>query len=342
MTRPIVPQNPTKKPPKNNGGNGRGGNYGSGSVLNTHRSRGSNKPRRRNPRVGGQGPYKGVPYNQARRLVQLQIQEALNELRREKQGVGRDYQHGVEDANTLYNRSIGDLEHIYKESGDYIGFQNQAIADAFAANKAENAAATQALLGTLSGNTSGVIGGVDAEMARLGITGAANTGGISADGAFAGNLAGINGANEQANIAAMAAGSADVGNLLLGMNAGSRSSHMGQAVNDRNYMLTELLRNRDDNLNDIRQAMRDVRGKKGGMINELLMQLSQTGFDQFIALQQLRLQQQASRKGRGGKKKHRKSSRRSYQSYGGRSNSGGNGGYGAAGDLAAQFLTDTY
>src|SRR5690606_38612649 len=151
------------------------------------------------------------------------------------------------------------------------------------------------------------------------------------------------------NINAMSSGASDIGNLLLGMNAGSKASHAGRLLNTKQDAITEIQQNRLDELARLRDETRTTRQHKGDLRLQLLMQLQETGWNQYLQQQQLKMQQQQHRRalrGGGGGGGNRRPKRRGSggsgggRNYSGRSRTGGSGGGGSP--KGSKFVADQY
>jgi hypothetical protein len=125
-------------------------------------------------------------------------------------------------------------------------------------------------------------------------------GAYQGDQAYAQNQAAINTANTSANVGAMGANANAVGQLLGQMNAGAHTSSVGKAGNARSDSLFELEQNKLKGFNEVRQAMRDLKGTRKDAMLQVLEQLSQTGWAQYMEGQQLNMQRRAMRGGGGG------------------------------------------
>lgn len=265
---------PGKKGNDNKGGGKKGGGKGN------------------NARYGAFGGYKGVSRKRAAKLVQPEIDKQLNALKREKTKINRSARDETKEARQLYQRTTGDLEHIFDESGDYIEHQNNLITGQYDDTRSRALAAQQALAQQLAaqGNATGT--GVNDELARLGIQGGADMGQFASDQAFAQNTAALGGQHNLQNLDMMSANAASVGNLLSGMNEGSRASQLGQAKNTRNSMFGDINDAKRDAKADVQQAMREARAARPGLIQQMLESLAQTGWGQFVDSKNLSLQQQ--------------------------------------------------
>ena len=299
--KPELPKYPNKPPiprdkPRDIGRNPSGLPVGGGREHNNNgpknngpKNSGHNKQRHGDKYFGGVGKYKGVNVKKVKRLVNGILKDEIRDLKRGLKEVKRDAAHQMGDISTEYDRAKGDLDHIYKETGDYInhlsGQTNQAYSQQASTMQAANAALQQQLRGTYTG----AVNGVNAEMARLGISGAANIGGLAADGAFLGGLANMSGANDLSTLGMMGANSNSLMNLIAGMNQGSYISNLGRALNSRNDQLQDTRQDRLDNINEVRDAIKDVKAGRRDMLNQLLNQLQETGWGQFMDRQQLKM-----------------------------------------------------
>lgn len=251
---------------------------------------------------GAYGGYEGVPFHRASRLAGTEIR---NELRGLRPDIG--------SAERLYERSLGDISHIYDQTRGYIGSQNALINQQTVDSRAQSAALAQQLSAQLSQNGTQAQAGSNAELARLGISGAAMPGYFAADQANAQNVASLMGSNADSNLAMMGAGASQIGNLLLGANEGSRGAAFGRAQATR-----------DETIAQVQDAMRQIKGSRRDLTLQLLEQLSQTGWAQYMDQTQLNMQRRAMRGGGG-------SGSAGYGSSSGSSGSGSSSGAGSSG-----------
>ncbi len=273
---------------------------------------------------GGNGNgFKGVNVRQLNRLVNSQLQQIMAPIRDEKKGVRREANDAIRGAENQYQRATGDLNHIFGETGSYISSRNADTAAAFDTARNNSTSNQAALIAQLGLNSQA--GGVDSELGRLGISGDAFAGGANADQQFAGMLANQQGANQQGNLDLMASAAGGIGNLLLGMNSGSQASALGQALNNRNDTVTELRDDKRDALADINDALREARGQRRGIFQELLQSLLQTNWGMYVDQRNLNQQQQQINMQRQAQKFAQR------QAGGSGGSSGGGGGYSSGG-----------
>lgn len=218
-------------------------------------------------RFGAMGAYPGVKYGDAAGIVNGQVRHEVRGLKNQKNQI-----------RNLFQSSRGDINHIFGESGEYIMGANKKIADSYTSQKSQMDAIYAALNGQLKSGASGIQDAAMAELSRLGINPGA-AGDMSSDANFMQAMVQGQQANAGANMAAQAQGSDAVGQLLLGMNQGAKTSALGQAMNTRNVGLT-----------DVNAQIRDVRLGRRDAINQLLMQMNDSRFQQWLGLQNLQMQ----------------------------------------------------
>lgn len=281
---PKKPSGPTKLTPKGKGPNAKGndkkpaGKKGGGGFF------------------GGRGGYKGVKKSDAKRLVNGVMREELSDLRSQGRTVKRDARSGIKVARTDYNRGKEDLRVVHGEVGDYLSSLAQRNA-ATVGNEQTQQAQAQAALQTMLGNTySGAQSQAQSELGRLGIQGGGSFQQLGLDQANAQGVAAQSGANAQSTLGMAGSNSAAAMQMLQGMNQGSYMQGVGQNLNSRNDALAELRNNRTDQLNEVRNAMQEARGTRRDMYFQLLQQLQQTGWDQYVQQQQLQMQRKALNK----------------------------------------------
>lgn len=278
-----------KKLPKKKNMPGRDGR----KSGNTARSLGNGMPRY----YGGLGGYKGVDTREVKGLVNGLIRDEVKDLRRGKAQIRRESRHEMQGIRRDYRRAKGDLEHVFGESGDYINYLAGQTADTFADQTQQAGAASAALQAQLGDSYTGAMTDATAELDRLGISQGGNMTGLLADQANAQAMAQQTGQNAQQTLGMMGGNAAALMNLVSGMNQGSYMSDMGKSLNARNDQLTEVRRSRQDAYNATRDAIRDVRGTRRDLFNQLLNQLQQTGWSQYMDQQQLKMQRRAMRRG---------------------------------------------
>lgn len=300
MTR-VVHGTPTpgvmggvKKLPKNKKLKGRGGDGPKGNGNgNTAQSLGNGMPRY----YGGVGGYKGVDTKKIKRLVNGLIRDEVKDLRRGKAQIRRETRHEMQGARRDYRRGLGDLNHVFGESGDYINHLGQQNAQMFQGQADQTGAATAALQAQLGNSYTGAMDAGQAELGRLGIGQGGNFSGLIADQANAQAMAGVTGQNAQNTLGMMGGNAAGLMNLVSGMNQGSYMADMGKNLNNRNDLLTEARRGRQDQYNQVRDAIRDTRGSRRDLFLQMLDSLQQTGWSQYMDQQNLNMQKRAMRKG---------------------------------------------
>lgn len=344
MNNPPIPRDPGPRPGHNfeNKGHGRGGkNGGRNNGGRGGKGRGN---KGKGPRfVGGNGHgFQGVNMHQLNALIQAQMQEILNPIRDERKDVKRQTRDALAQARSQYQNSVGGINNIFGQTGQYISGRNAETAKAWDTARAATSADQTALIAQLGMNNAGAQGSVTNEMSRLGMDGSQFTGGIAADAAFSQGLAGQQGSNNMANLNLMASAAGSVGNLLLGMNAGSQSSALSSAMKDRNSAITGIRNDKRDQLNDINEAIREARSGRKGLLQQLYQQLLQTNWGMYVDQQNLQQQQQqinmqrqaqrfAQRQQRRANRASRKGSRGGSSSRSIAPSSGGSSGGGSSG-----------
>lgn len=275
MTTPRDPNKPKGSLPANKNGNGNG----NGNSNNNHR-------------YGAYAGYKGVKRKRAAHLVNADIRDMMQMLRRELKSGRRDLRHEMHDVRQDYRNEREDINNTFDETGKFIGQQNGIIDQRFADSNAQAQAAQAALMQQLGGMNASNSGAVDSELARLGMDSGSFTGQLSADQGYATDMASITGANNMANLAAMQASAGTVGNLLASMNEGSRGSMLSTNMRNRDEQIGDIRDAKHDFAKDIRQRVLDVKSQRGDMIRQMLEQLAQTGWAQYVDQQNLNQNQQ--------------------------------------------------
>lgn len=307
----VVRANKTRKGKRANGSgtfpNPPGGGGGPGLT-----------PHDRNQRYGAMGGFPGVRYGDALSLVNAEIHKGLYDYKNEKQKLRRETQEERQRANRLYTRATGDLNHVFDESGQYIGYQNQAIQDQYSQLNDRSQQAQAALLDHLQTQGQSNMGAAQSELARLGIGGPGMLDQMAADQSNMTNVANQTGANNAANINLQATAAGDVGNLLAGMNAGSRASAIGQQATARSDALFEAEATKKKGMEQLTRAMQDLRGSRGDLTRQMLEQLRESRWGEYVDQANLNLQRRAQ----AAQEKYYSN----YNSGGGYSNYSGSGG----------------
>jgi hypothetical protein len=275
--RPVVKKgnNPPKKhnPPKGKGGNNKPAKKGGGGAF-----------------FGGLGGYKGVRKGQVSRLTNGLMREEMNGLNRQAREIKRDANEQINIARTDYERGKGDLNYVHGETDDYISslaqknqLNNQQVLG-------QQQAAQQALQSMLGSTYSGAQTSAQNELARLGISGGGNFQQLSADQANAQGVAAQSGANTNSTLDMAGQNASSAMQMLQGMNQGSMMQGLGQALNAKNDSLAETQNNRIGQLNEVRTAMQEANATRKDLFLQLLMQLQQTGWDQYVQKRELGMQ----------------------------------------------------
>jgi hypothetical protein len=246
-------------------------------------------------RVGG---YRGVDKRAVNRLVNGVLKDEYRDLRRQKQAVRRENRFLTRDANTQYERGLGDLNYVHGETGDFISALTDKNAAMFADQRNTQAQANAALQQQLGTTYGGAADNVTAELARLGIQGGGSTAGLMQDQAFAESLARQSGSNALSSMDMASSNAALGSNLVAGMNQGAMTSNLGTLSNKRSDALSTIRQDRIDQLADINGAMQDAAAGRKDVFFQLLQQLQQTGWSQYMDQQQLKMQRKSQRKSR--------------------------------------------
>lgn len=291
--------------------------------------RGRGKPGGTN--YGAMGNYPGVRYSEAASLVNAQLKPQIRDIRNERQKLRRETQFERQRAYRNYNQTTGDLNHIFSETGDYIGSQNQAIQDQYSGLTDRTTQAQAALMQHLQENGAGAVNGVTSELSRLGIEGGADLGAISNDQQFMEGQAAINGQSMQANIGLQQAGASDVGNLLMGMTAGSRASSLGQAANAKSAALFEAEAAKKQGVEQLQRAMKDLRTSRPDLVRQMMEQMQESRWGQYMDSQNLDMQREQLNMQRAAQRAYQKSSASRYSSGGSSYPSGGSSTYAPGG-----------
>jgi hypothetical protein len=239
---------------------------------------------------GAVGGYKGVNKNKVKRLTNGLMREETRGLRKQQREVGRQSRRDSNAARRDYARGVGDLNYVHGETTDYIGGLAQRNQQNQQNAMSQQAQAQAALMGMLGDTYSGAQSGASQELARLGIQGGGSFQQLNADQANAQNVAAQSGTNAQTTLGMAGQNSAANMQMLQGMNQGSMMQGIGQNLNARNDALGTVRDNRIAQQNEVRTALQEARATRKDLFFQLLQQLQQTGWDQYV--QQRNLQQQ--------------------------------------------------
>jgi hypothetical protein len=263
-------------------------NPNQGTGPKAHKGKGGKGPMGMPKKFGGLGGYPGVNTSLVNQLVNGIIRGELNDIRKDRRQVRRESRNMRNQARRDYRRGVNDLNHVFGETDDYLGFLNNQNQQTITGARSNAELATQALQQALGGTYAGAQADGTAELERLGIEGGGNFGQLIADNANAQNVALQSGANTDSTLGLMGANADQMGSLLRGMNQGSYMSHIGKNLNARNDKLAEIQQNKIDGYNKVREAMSDAKGSRRDLFIQLLTQLQQTGWNQYLQNRQLK------------------------------------------------------
>lgn len=247
-------------------------------------------------RYGKVGGYKGVKKSTAQDLARGVYNTEMRELQGQQRNLDRDTRQNVLEATNLYERAKGDLSHVYGTTGKYIDTQKTNAAAEYASGEQQSVAAANALKAQLSGLYSGATGGAESELERLGISDAGNYQGIMSDSLNAQAVAGQSGENARSTMAQSGQNVASLMSLLGGMNQGSYQSSAGQILNARNDAVSKAKDEQYNQTRKIRDAMVQAKASRKDVYLQLLQQLQQTGWSQYLQNQQLGIQRKQANK----------------------------------------------
>jgi hypothetical protein len=244
---------------------------------------------------GAYGSFPGVSVNEAKRSVASQIREGVRDLRKERRQVRWEASQDRQKAKTDYKRGNEDLSHIYGETSDYINYQQQQMDQQFAAGQDRVAASTNALLDVLNQTSTTNANAANAQMNALGIGAGGDMGEFAADATNNSAVAAQGGANAAANLGAMQTGADAIGNLVAGMNQGQYMSAQGRNLNARNDRFAEIQQGKLDNYQQVREAVGELRESRPDLVRQLLDQMQQSKWGQYMDMANLNLQRSAQR-----------------------------------------------
>lgn len=215
-------------------------------------------------------------------LIDSIINPEIRGLQSQRNQLNRDYQQGLNTANTQYERGKGDIEHVFGEVGEFLTGQAAKNTAEGSAAVGRSEAAAQALRSRLGDTYSGVQSGAESELARLGISAGGNMGGLQADAANAMYTADQSNTNAMTTLNQSNSNTAQMMNLLQGMNSGSKMSASGKNLNARNDTLAQLAAARIANLNKIGDALTETRKSRSDLYTQLFNQFQQSGWKGFM------------------------------------------------------------
>lgn len=256
---PTNPWSGGKKPKDNEGGGskpkGKGGKHKGGGGKG---------------RYGAYAGYKGVKRSRAKGLVDAEINPLIRDVARE-----------IHHARQQAQRSRGDIQHVFNESGKYINSQNQKVDQAFQGFNQNQEAARAALMGQMQSQGNQAARGALSELQRLGL-GSQFLGQMAADQQNAQNMANQQMAHTRENADLMHLGANSMGHSLAGMNAGEKASNLGQIANTR-----------DTAIFDLRRDKRDLNQQRPELMRQMLEQMAAQGWGQYVDQRNLNQNQQA-------------------------------------------------
>lgn len=242
---------------------------------------------------GAVGGYKGVDQNMVRQLINQTVRPELMAMRGDRRYINRQADNATADANSLYGRSVGDLNYVFGEAGDYINSLGGQINSGYDQTAQKIAGANASGQAQMQANTNAATAAIQNQLSALGLGNAGVDPRLTSDAAFSQNQAVQQGANEAANLAASQQSANTMTQLLGGMIAGSKASNLGQAAQNRMTGINDINRAKQDDMASVNDAMRELRASKPGMIREMLLQLQAQGFDQWQAIQSLNMSRRA-------------------------------------------------
>lgn len=249
---------------------------------------------------GAVGGFGGVNRGTAASIVNNQIRQEVEKIRRQRNYASQDIMNDIEKSNQLYDRSRGDLDYVRGEVLDAISGNNAAIDAAYGGAIDRNRASTADLIQSQQAQTAAARAALGDELARLGIQGGADHSRFEADAVNSTQMANQSGANNIANMELARGMAGSVGGMLGSMAQGSYQSHLGRALNDRNDAI-EAAQDSRRRLNEQFEMNRmDIRRGRPGMINELLESMTGSAFDRWMGIQQLNAQRRSALGGGGG------------------------------------------
>src|SRR6185369_9701095 len=89
----------------------------------------------------------------ANQLVNGEIRAGVDSLRQDRRIARRQAKRDRSQTNADYKRSLGDLNYVYGETGDYINNMNGQINQAYTDQASRTAAAQQAFVNQLQANS---------------------------------------------------------------------------------------------------------------------------------------------------------------------------------------------
>lgn len=247
-------------------------------------------------RYGKVGGYKGVKKSTAQDLARGVYNTEMRELQGQQRNLDRDTRQNVLEAENQYNRAKGDLSHVYGTTGKYIDTQKTNTAAQYASGEQQASAASAALKSQLGDLYSGATGGAESELERLGISDAGNYQGLLSDSLNAQATAEQSGENARSTMAQSGSNANALMSLLSGMNQGSYTSSTGQILNARNDAIGKAKDEQYNQTRKIRDAMVQAKASRKDIYLQLLQQLQQTGWSQYLQNQQLGIQRKQANK----------------------------------------------
>lgn len=253
-----------------------------GSPKSNRGGRGS-----RNGRGSGNGGASGsvgnkALMNQARQYVNRDIRSAIQELANENQDRRKDFRWDQATANSRYQRSVGDLNHVFGEANEQNQLQTKAILDRIMGNQGQTNQMFDQLGAAQQGNTSQNTQALLGELQRLGIEGGANLAPMQQDAAWAQNMGEQGRTNTLANLGAMSQSAGDVGSLISQMANSSLAANIGRQANLKNQTIAESQHQYMGERDEIRDAMRQERLQRGNRTMDLYRDLEEQAYNRWF------------------------------------------------------------
>lgn len=263
----------TAKNPNHSKSDGKGDGKGNGGAPKNY---------------GAYGGYKGVSRKDAAKLVNPEIRAAVATLRKQRKLSRQSRNYYSKQYRNQWQGQRGNIKDNAKTTQNYIEGQNAAIGNLYQDAQDQSAQAQQALMSQLQSSTDATTNMANNNLGALGLGSVGDLGGADRMA-----LAAQQGANNQANLTAMSAGAKSIGDLFLGASSAERQSALGDARSARNEALNQARKAYWDDRTAINQEIRDTKASRRGLINQMMQQMAETGWGQYMDYENLKLSKKA-------------------------------------------------
>lgn len=234
----------------------------------------------------GLGDFPGVNRKEARLEVQTENNKLIRALLDQAKNYRQDLEFDTNKANTLFDRTKGDLNYVFNEADDFIKGRNQAIINRYQSTGNEIGEVFSGLQNALGQTSNANRDAALQEQARLGIQ-QSGMGNFDQDANFAQLQAQQLGSSAQANLDMQRNSATEIGALLRSMGQASLASAVGRATNARQDSITGAQQGFRENINNIRSDITDVRKNRSQAVGDLHRAMEDAAYQRWAESQQM-------------------------------------------------------